>query len=247
MSNVIVVASGKGGVGKSTVSVCLGANLAKYNKKVLIVDCDSGMRGMDILLGVRERLLFDCADVICGNCTVKEATYQSKNFDNLYLLAAPFDVENEISPTVFRQLIDQIKLNYDYVILDSPAGLGSGFVTAATAADRSLIIVNAEPTSVSGGAKVKRKLESLGIRNNRLIINKFDKKQFLNLNLYEDLDEVIDKVGVQLIGLVPYEGKIVGTTQKGLVGRNWSPVMNIFDCIARRIMGNDVKLTFLSK
>lgn len=244
MNKVIVIASGKGGTGKSTVSACLAAALLKYNNKVLLVDGDCGIRGLDIILDVRDKIIFDCADAVSGNCKPEEAIYQSKNLDNLYLMSAPFDIDNEVSPEVFRQLIDQVKTDFDYVIIDSPAGVGSGFETAAKAADRAIIVTNAEPTSVSGGEKVKEKLRSLDITDLRLIINRFDKEQFFKMNIYEDLDEIIDKIGTQLIGLVPFDIGIPVITQKGMIGLQWSPAITIFDCIAKRVMGQIVDLAY---
>ena len=158
MNNVIVVASGKGGTGKSTVCICLSAALVKQGKKVLLIDSDSGMRGLDIMLDIEQELLFDASDAVCGNCSFAEAVYKSRRNDDLYLMAAPFDAENELSPSVFRQLVDTVRDSFDYVIIDSPAGIGSGFVTAAAPADRALIVTNAEPTSLRGGVKVRKKL-----------------------------------------------------------------------------------------
>ena len=150
MDNVIVVASGKGGTGKSTVCICLSVALVKKGKRVLLIDCDCGMRGLDIMLDIEQDILFDASDAVCGNCTFAEAIYGSRHNKNLFLMAAPFDAENELSPSVFKQLVDSVKTAFDYVIIDSPAGISSGFVTAAAPADRALIVTNAEPTGVRG-------------------------------------------------------------------------------------------------
>lgn len=125
----------------------------------MLIDCDCGMRGLDIMLDMENDIVFDAADAVSGNCSFTDAVYKSKNNENLYLMAAPFDTDNELSPGVFRQLVDTLKADYDFVIIDSPAGIGSGFVTAATPADRALIVANAEPTSVRGGLKVKTSLK----------------------------------------------------------------------------------------
>lgn len=176
MDNVIVVASGKGGTGKSTVCICLSVALVKQGKRVLLIDCDCGMRGLDIMLDMEQDIIFDASDAVCGNCTFGEAVYKSKNNENLYLMAAPFDTENELSPSVFTQLVNSVKDSFDFVLIDSPAGIGSGFETAADPADRALIVTNAEPTGVRGAVKVRRKLESMGKTNIRLVINRFDRK-----------------------------------------------------------------------
>lgn len=244
MNDVIVVASGKGGTGKSTVCVGLSVALVKQNKRVLLIDCDCGMRGIDLMLDTSEEILFDCSDAVRGNCSPNEAVYRSKNLLNLDLMAAPFDTDNEISPSVFKQLVDSLKGSYDYVIIDSPAGIGSGFMTAAAPADRALIVTNAEPTSLRGAVKIRTKLSSLGIIDSRLIINRFDRKQFGQLGCYEDLDEVIDRAGTRLIALIPLDLRLSAIMQNGCAGLNWSPAITVFDCLAKRLGGVNVPLAF---
>ena len=244
MNNIIVVASGKGGTGKSTVAVGLSVALVQLNKRVLLIDCDCGMRGLDLMLDVESEILFDCADAVCGNCTPAQAVYRSKNLENLYLMAAPFDTDNEISPSVFSQLVDELRGGYDYVIIDSPAGLGSGFVCAATPADTALIVTNAEPVSLRGAVKVRRKLLELGKESLRLVINRFEREHFRQLDCYEDLDEVVDISGTQLIALVPKDTRLSAIMQNGLSGLSWCPAVNVFSCLARRIEGENIPLAF---
>ena len=244
MDNVIVVASGKGGTGKSTVCICLSVALVKQGKKVLLIDCDCGMRGLDIMLDMEQDILFDASDAVCGNCSPQDAVYKSKNNDNLYLMAAPFDAENELSPSVFKQLVDGLKGDYDIVLIDSPAGIGSAFVTAAAPADKALIVCNAEPTSVRGAVKVRKKLEALGVGKMRLVINKFDYKIFSQFGFYRDLDDVIDAAQTRLIALVPFDVRISVIMQRGAAGLNWSAASSVFDCLALRVFGKRVPLAF---
>lgn len=244
MDNVIVVASGKGGTGKSTVCICLSVALVKKGKRVLLIDCDCGMRGLDIMLDIEQDILFDASDAVCGNCTFAEAIYGSRHNENLFLMAAPFDAENELSPSVFKQLVDSVKTAFDYIIIDSPAGISSGFVTAAAPADRALIVTNAEPTGVRGGLKVRKKLEALGIKNLRLVINRFDRKMFKKLGFYEDLDAVIDAAQTQLIALVPFSIDISVIMQSGAAGLEKSPALEVFDRLADRLEGKRVPLLF---
>ena len=147
-------------------------------------------------------------------------------------MAAPFDTENELSPSVFTQLVNSVKDSFDFVLIDSPAGIGSGFETAAAPADRALIVTNAEPTGVRGAVKVRRKLESMGKTNIRLVINRFDRKLFTQLGFYEDLDSVIDATQTQLIALVPFDIRISVIVQRGVAGLNWSAAASVFDCLA---------------
>lgn len=242
MNNVIVVASGKGGTGKSTVCICLSVSLIKHGKKVLLIDCDCGMRGLDIMLDIEQDILFDASDAVCGNCAFGEAVYKSKHNENLYLMAAPFDAENELSPSVFTQLVDAVKDNFDYVIIDSPAGIGSGFVTAAAPADRALVVTNAEPTSVRGAVKLRNKLDALGVSQVRLIINRFDKKLFKKLGFYPDLDAVIDASQTQLIAVVPFDLHISVVMQRGAAGIGSGYHFAVFDRLSDRLQGNLVPL-----
>lgn len=242
MTNVIVVASGKGGTGKSTVCICLSVALLRQGKRVLLIDCDCGMRGLDIMLDIEQDILFDASDAVCGNCAFGEAVYKSKNNDNLFLMAAPFDAENELSPSVFRQLVDALKGSFDYVIIDSPAGIGSGFVTAAAPANRALIVTNAEPTSVRGAVKVRKRLEALGINDARLVINRFDKRVFRKLGFYPDLDAVIDAAQTQLISLVPFDINISVVMQKGAAGIESGASFTPFERLARRVEGTPCPL-----
>ena len=242
MNNVIVVASGKGGTGKSTVCICLSVSLIKQGKKVLLIDCDCGMRGLDIMLDIEQEILFDASDAVCGNCAFGEAVYKSKHNENLYLMAAPFDAENELSPSVFTQLVDAVKDNFDYVIIDSPAGIGSGFVTAAAPADRALVVTNAEPTSVRGAVKVRNKLDALGVSQIRLIINRFDKKLFRKLGFYPDLDAVIDASQTQLIAVIPFDLNISVVMQRGAAGIEFNSALSAFDRLAKRLDGQRVPL-----
>ena len=242
MDNVIVVAAGKGGTGKSTVCICLSVALVKQGKKVLLIDCDCGMRGLDIMLDIEQDILFDASDAVCGNCSFGEAIYKSRHNKNLFLMAAPFDAENELSPSVFKQLVDSVKNNFDYVIIDSPAGISSGFITAAAPADKALIVTNAEPTSVRGALRVRKKLEALGIKSLRLVINRFDRKMFKKLGFYSDLDAVIDAAQTQLIALVPFSIDISVIMQRGAAGLENSSALAVFDRLTYRLEGKRVPL-----
>jgi septum site-determining protein MinD len=243
MSQVIVVASGKGGTGKTTVSTSLALALVRKQNKVLVIDCDSGMRGTDMMLGITDRLVYDVSDVISGTCNFEDALYECNGARGLYTLAAPISAEDEISPQVMKQFIDEHKNNYDYVIVDAPAGIGTGFESAAIAADRALIVVNTEPISIRGGINIKDKLVQMGIKDIRLVINRFDKDRFLSTKLYSDLDEVIDTVGVRLIALIPEDVRISALAQRGLLATNWASSSVVFDSLVQRLLGNDIGLT----
>lgn len=242
MSQVIVVASGKGGTGKTTVSTSLALALTRKNYKVLVIDCDSGMRGTDMMLGITSRLVHDISDVVSGTCSLQDALYECNGAKGLYTIAAPVLAEDEISPRVMKQFIDENKHEYDYVIVDAPAGVGSGFESAAIAADRALVVVNTEPISVRGGVNIRNRLSEMGITNVRLVINRFDSERFVATGLYSDLDEVIDTVGIQLIAVVPEDVRIAALSQRGILATNWSSSVVVFDTLVERLSGNNVPL-----
>lgn len=244
MSQIIVMASGKGGTGKSTVSAGIALSLAKLGKNVLLVDCDCGMRGLDIMLGVEKDVVFDSSDVVCGNCSYSKAVYPVEGVSGLFLLPAPIDAADQISPSVMKQITDELKDNYDYILIDAPAGVGSSFETAIEPAQTAFIVVNAEPTSVRGCLNVRKKLEEKGISDIRLIINRFNEKNFRAMNIYKDLDEVIDLCKTQLIGLVPDDVRLASIMQSGGGKENWPSVGVVFDCIVSRLMGGRVPLCF---
>ncbi len=242
MSQVIVVASGKGGTGKTTVSTSLALALAKKDNKVLVIDCDSGMRGADMMLGITDKLVHDMSDVISGACDERDALYECSGVSGLYTIAAPSMAEDEVSPQLMKQFVEKNKDQYDFIIIDAPAGTGSGFEAAAIAADRALVVVNAEPTSVRGGINIRQKLTDMGIMDQRLVVNRFDMQRFISMGMYKDLDEIIDITGIQLIALIPEDVRITALAQRGALATNWSKCTVVFDALAARIKGENIPL-----
>ena len=242
MGKVTVITSGKGGTGKSTVTAGLGAALVRRGGRVLLVDCDAGMRGIDLMLGVSGELVFDIADIINGNCTPASAIYPCKTLPELYILPAPQNVRDELSPSVMNQLTQVLKGYYDHILIDCPAGIGSGFETAVAPADRAVLVANAEPLSVRSSNKVRRKLEYCAVSDISLIINRFNERKFRKLNVYPDLDAVIDVAGARLLGIVPEDNAASSASQRGLPIEGRIKAAFAFDRIAARLDGKDVSL-----
>lgn len=240
MSKVIVVASGKGGTGKSTVCAGLGTAIAKSGKRVLIIDCDSGMRGVDMILGISDRLVYDISDIVSGGCEYADAVYRADETLALDCVAAPLYADDEVSPSLLRDFVEKSKASYDYILIDSPAGTGSGFVAAATPADTALVVINTEPISIRGCQNIRKQLTALGIHDARLVINRFDKERFFKMGLFEDLDQVIDEAGLRLIAVIPEDIRIISLSQRGALAKNWAPTQLIFDAMIERLNGVDV-------
>lgn len=242
MCEVIVVASGKGGTGKTTVCAGLAVALAKDSKKVLIMDCDSGMRGVDMVLGIADKLVYDISDIVSGGCEMNDAIYRASAELQLYCVAAPLYADDEVSPSLIKEFVEKARGDFDYILIDSPAGTGSGFVSAASGADRALVVINTEPISIRGCKNIKARLDELKITDQRLVINRFDKERFFKMDLYEDLDAVIDEAGIRLIGLIPEDVRIIALSQRGALTDNWSKTGIVFDAMARRLSGTDVPI-----
>ncbi len=237
MGKVTVITSGKGGTGKSTITAGLGAALVRRGNRVLLIDCDAGMRGIDLMLGVSGELVFDISDIVNGNCSPASAIYPCRLVPELYILPAPQNVRDEISPSIMKQLTRVLTRYYDHILIDCPAGIGMGFESAAAPADRAILVANTEPLSLRGCDKVRQGLRQYSINNIRLIINKFNEKKFRRMNAFEDLDAVIDEAGARLIGVVPEDGEASAVSQKGLPIEGKLKSATAFDRIALRLDG----------
>lgn len=239
-----VITSGKGGVGKSTVSVGLGRALAERGRRVLLMDCDAGLRSLDRMTGTEENLVFDISDVVYGRCAPAEAIYPCGEQEGLFLLPAPSAGENMIRPGVMRKLVPLLKRYFDYVLLDSPAGVGGGFRSAACAADRALIVCSPDPVCVRGAHAVGGLLEKLSVKDMRLIINRFNGDLFTATGVFPDLDGVIDASGIQLYGMVPEDFSLAASFLRGAKAKANSPGMMALTRIAGRLEGELVPLPY---
>ena len=208
MNNVYVVTSGKGGVGKSTVTAYLGVELCKKGKKVLLIDMDEGLRSLDLMLDVSSHTLFDVSDIIKGNCNVNQAVIPVKQCPILYLLPAPVTVNSLNSPKGMKILCEKLSEFFDFILIDSPAGVGKGFINAVSGADNALVVVNPDPVSVRDAAYVAKLLRENKVENIRLIINKLDIDLVKKGVLY-NIDEVIDATALQLIEAIPYDIELI--------------------------------------
>lgn len=248
MGEAIVVTSGKGGVGKTTTTANIGTGLASLDKKVVVVDGDTGLRNLDVLMGLENRIVFTLIDVIEEKCKLKQALIRDKRFPNLYLLptAQTRDKEDVKSEQMF-ELVSELKKEFDYVIIDCPAGIEQGFENAVVGAERALIVVNPEVTSVRDSDRVIGKLDSKGLENHQLIVNRIDYEMTKNGEML-DVSDILDSLAIELIGVVPNDKEITISTNKGepAVLDNKSIAGQAFRNIANRITGEKVPLMDLN-
>ena len=239
MALKILTASGKGGVGKSTICKNLGYCFARSGKRTLLIDCDAGLASLDIMLGCADRVNFTWFDIIENRCTVSEAILDITQ--NLSLLPSPRNALREDYKDSIKKIADEIEEQYDIILIDAPAGLGRGLKRAAQAADKAIIIATADEVSVKGAAAVDSELETLGITTSRLLINRYELKAAKKGKLLS-IDDIIDKTYVQLIGIIPEDENIIYSTvsNKKLKTKLSDKA---FSRVAKRINGENVELS----
>lgn len=241
MAEILLVTSGKGGVGKSTVSLLTGAALAQRGRKVLLIEMDAGLGGLDIMAGVEDQTVFDLSDVLAGRCEPIKAIMTCPYQAGLSLLSAPRDTSCVLERGALTRLCRGLTHYYDFILIDAPAGLSCGFTVGADICSRALVVVTPDPVAVRDGRVVSEVLDRAGITGQRLIINKVGQR-FLKQRLFADLDQVIDASGVQLIGVVPEDGELTASTGRGQPLDESSRTRQIFAAIAGRLLGEDIPL-----
>ena len=225
MSEVIVITSGKGGVGKTTTTANVGTGLAKEGKKVVLIDTDIGLRNLDVVMGLENRIVYNLVDVIEGNCRIKQALIKDKRYPTLYLLpSAQTRDKTAVTPEQMEKLTNELKEEFDYILLDCPAGIEQGFKNAIAGADRAIVVTTPEVSAVRDADRIIGLLEAK--RGDMM-----------------SSDDVVEILAVDLLGVVPDDENIVVSTNQGepLVG-NKSLAGQAYENICHRIMGEDVPL-----
>ncbi|MCL2376359.1 MAG: septum site-determining protein MinD [Defluviitaleaceae bacterium] len=242
MGEVIVITSGKGGVGKTTTSANLGCGLAIANKNVVLIDADIGLRNLDVVMGLENRIVYDLVDVVEGKCRLKQALIKDKRYPNLYLLAAAQTKDKTaVSPEQMVKLCDALREEHDYIIIDCPAGIEQGFKNAIAGADRAIVVATPEVSSVRDADRIVGLLEAAEIKNIRLVLNRL-RPDMIKRKEMMTVDDVVDILAIEVLGLVPDDEAIVTSTNRGepAVADNNSRAGLAFRNITQRIMGNDV-------
>ncbi|MDD2958300.1 MAG: septum site-determining protein MinD [Lachnospiraceae bacterium] len=248
MSEVIVVTSGKGGVGKTTSTANIGTGLARMNKKVVLVDTDIGLRNLDVVMGLENRIVYNLVDVIEGNCRIRQALIKDRHYSNLYLLpAAQTRDKSAVSPEQMIKLAEDLKQYFDYIILDCPAGIEQGFKNATAAAERAIVVTTPEVSAIRDADRIIGLLEAGGLKNIDLIINRI-RMDMVKRGDMMSVEDVTDILAVRMLGAIPDEEEIVVASNHGepVVGTETMSGQAYVN-ICRRILGEKVPLMSLEK
>jgi septum site-determining protein MinD len=249
MGEVIVITSGKGGVGKTTSTANLGSALALAGKKVALVDTDIGLRNLDVVMGLENRIVYDLVDVIEGKCKLRQALIKDKRFKELFLLpAAQTRDKTAISEDQMKELIAKLKEEFDFVLIDCPAGIEQGFKNAIAGADRALVVTTAEISAIRDADRIIGLLESAEIKNPELIVNRL-KPQMVRRGEMMDVDDIVDLLSIDLIGVVPDDEYIVTQTNRGepVISNKKAPAGKAYIDISRRLLGEHIEVTVPGK
>jgi len=245
MCEVIVITSGKGGVGKTTTCANLGTGLAAMGKRVLLIDTDIGLRNLDVVMGLENRIVYNLVDVIEGNCRIKQALIKDKRYNSLYLLpSAQTRDKTAVNENQMIKMLDQIKDHFDYCILDCPAGIEQGFKNAIAGADRAIVVTTPEVSAIRDADRIIGLLEANEIDKIHLVVNRirFDLVQRGEMMSAQD---VVDILAVPLIGIVPDDENVVISTNHGepLVGTA-TLAGKAYQNICMRVLGKEVEFQF---
>lgn len=239
---VITITSGKGGVGKTTATANLGVALASLGSKVVCMDADIGLRNLDVVMGLENRIVYDLVDVVEGRCKLRQAMIRDKRLEDLYLIpAAQTRDKNSVSPADMRRVCDELRQDYHYILIDSPAGIERGFQNSIAPADEVIIITNPEVSAVRDADRIIGLVEAEEKGPARLILNR------LNMEMVERGDmlaaaDVLELLAVELIGIVPEDQAVLVSTNRGtpIALDAKSRTGQAFHNIARRVAGEEV-------
>lgn len=236
MGRAIVITSGKGGVGKTTTTANLGVALAKQNKSVVLVDADIGLRNLDVVLGLENRIVFHLVDVVRGKCSPQKALIKDRRVENLYLLpASQTDEKESVTPEQMRALVSVLKEAFDFVLIDCPAGIEQGFRNACAGADEAIVVATPEVSSIRDADRVAGLLAAQDIPA-RVIVNRISLEMVRRGDMLSQND-VIEILSLDLLGAVPLDGDIVVSTNKGTPAtvEPRSPAAKAFERVARKL------------
>ncbi|WAM32871.1 septum site-determining protein MinD [Caldicellulosiruptor morganii] len=244
MGEVYVITSGKGGVGKTTTTANVGTYLSILGKKVLLIDADIGLRNLDVVMGLENRIVFDIVDVVEGRCKPKQALVKDKRFEGLYLLpAAQSKDKTAVKPEQMKSLCDELKKDFDFILIDCPAGIEQGFKNAIAGADKAIVVTTPEVSAVRDADRIIGLLEAYELHNPKLIINRI-RFDMVKRGDMMDIDDILEILSIDLLGIIPDDEKIIISTNKGepIVTDEKSRAGQEYRNIARRILGENIPI-----
>ena len=245
MAVVITVTSGKGGVGKTTVAVNLAVGLAKRGHKVVCIDGDIGLRNMDVILGLENRIVYDIVDVAEGRCRIRQAMIRDKRLPELYLIpASQTRDKNALNENHMIQICNDLRTEMDYIIVDCPAGIEQGFKNAVAPADQILIVTNPEVSAVRDADRIIGLIEAEGKGPAKLVLNRIN-PEMVNRGDMMDSDDINELLAIELIGLIPEDENVIISTNRGtpIAFEEKTPAGRAFANLAARIDGETVPFT----
>lgn len=246
MGEAIVITSGKGGVGKTTTSANIGTALALQGKKVCLVDTDIGLRNLDVVMGLENRIIYDLVDVVEGRCKIHQALVKDKRFEDLlFLLPAAQTVDKSaVEPEQMQTLINDLKQDYDYIIIDCPAGIEQGYKNAVAGADKAIVVTTPEVSAVRDADRIIGLLEKeKNMEPPRLVINRIKNHMMKNGDMLE-IDEITHHLSIELVGIVADDEEVIRASNHGEpIALNPNSKASIaYRNIARRILGESIPL-----
>lgn len=241
-AKVVTITSGKGGVGKTTTTANIGVALARLDQRVVLIDADIGLRNLDIVMGLENRIVYDLVDVVEGRCKLRQAMIKHKQLPELYLIpAAQTRDKTAVSPADMVKICDQLRPEFDFIIIDCPAGIERGFRNAVAPADEVLIVTNPEVSAVRDADRIIGLLEAEGKGPAHLILNRA-KPEMIRKGEMLSPDDVTDILAIKLIGIVPEDESVVSSSNSGtpLAMIDGSRAGTAYRNISRRLMGEQV-------
>lgn len=242
MGKAIVVTSGKGGVGKTTTTANIGAGLAMLGQRVVLIDADIGLRNLDLFMGLENRVVYHLVDVIEGRASWRKAIIRDKRLENLVLLpSAQVRDKDSVTPGQMKALVDELKAEFDFILLDCPAGIEGGFKNAVAGADQAIVVVNPEISSVRDADRVIGLLEAEEISIVQLVINRL-KPSMVKRGEMLAIKDIVDLLAIDLLGIVPEDEGLVISSNKGepIVLQTAAKAGLAFRNMSRRLTGEDV-------
>lgn len=249
MSEVLVITSGKGGVGKTTTSANVGTGLAALGKRVVMVDADIGLRNLDVILGLENRIVYDIVDVVEGTCRLRQALIKDKRNENLTLLpAAQTRDKSAVTPEQMHKLCEVLREDFDFIIIDCPAGIEQGFRNAIAGADRAIVVTTPEVASVRDADRIIGLLEASELGRPMLILNRI-RPEMVRRREMMALEDVTDILAIDVLGIVPDDESIVVSSNRGepAVLDGGSRAGRAYRDIAKRLTGEDVPMMNLEE